>query len=49
MENLTMKTKENTCILCIRLTEGVLFSHGTKYDIDFSDISCHTNKETLSN
>lgn len=27
---------ENTCILCIRLTEGVLFSHGTRYDIDFS-------------
>ncbi len=28
---------ENTCILCIRLTEGILFSHGTRYDIDFSD------------
>ena len=27
---------ENTCILCVRLTEGVLFSHGTRYDIDFS-------------
>lgn len=27
---------ENTCILCIRLTEGVLFSHGTRYDIDFT-------------
>lgn len=26
----------NTCILCIRLTDGVLFSHGTRYDIDFS-------------
>lgn len=26
----------NTCILCIRLTEGVLFSHGTRYDIDFT-------------
>ncbi len=25
----------NTCILCIRLTEGVLFSHGTRFDIDF--------------
>ena len=25
----------NTCILCIRLTDGVLFSHGTRYDIDF--------------
>ncbi len=27
---------ENTCILCIRLTEGVLFSHGARYDIDFT-------------
>jgi len=27
---------ENTCILCIQLTEGVLFSHGTRYDIDFT-------------
>lgn len=25
----------NTCILCIRLTDGVLFSHGTRFDIDF--------------
>ena len=25
----------NTCILRIRLREGVLFSHGTRYDIDF--------------
>ncbi len=25
----------NTCILCIQLTEGVLFSHGTRYDITF--------------
>lgn len=30
---------ENTCILCIQLTEGVLFSHGTRYDIDFTDSS----------
>ncbi len=27
---------ENTIILCVRLTDGVLFSHGTRYDIDFS-------------
>lgn len=27
---------ENTIILCIKLTEGVLFSHGTRYDIDFT-------------
>ena len=26
---------ENTVILCIQLTEGILFSHGTRYDIDF--------------
>lgn len=26
---------ENTCILCIRLKDGVLFSHGTRYEIDF--------------
>ena len=28
---------ENTCILCIQLTDGILFSNGTRYDIDFSD------------
>ncbi len=28
---------ENTCILCIQLTDGILFSHGTRYDIDFGD------------
>ncbi|MCI8432643.1 MAG: pyridoxamine 5'-phosphate oxidase family protein [Lachnospiraceae bacterium] len=27
---------ENTCILCIRLTDGVLFSHGTRFEIDFT-------------
>lgn len=26
----------NTCILCIRLTDGVLFSHGKRYEIDFT-------------
>lgn len=26
----------NTCILCIQLTNGILFSHGTRYDIDFT-------------
>lgn len=26
---------ENTCILCIQLIDGVLFSHGTRYEIDF--------------
>lgn len=28
---------ENTCILCIRLTDGILFANGTRYDIDFTD------------
>lgn len=27
---------ENTCLLRIQLTDGILFSHGTRYDIDFS-------------
>ncbi|MBR6771879.1 MAG: pyridoxamine 5'-phosphate oxidase family protein [Clostridia bacterium] len=26
----------NTCILCVRLTEGVLFSHGRRFHIDFT-------------
>ena len=26
----------NTCILRIELTHGLLLSHGTRYDIDFS-------------
>ena len=26
----------NTCILCIQLTSGVLFSNGTRYEIDFA-------------
>ncbi|MCM1118861.1 MAG: pyridoxamine 5'-phosphate oxidase family protein [bacterium] len=26
---------ENTCILCIRLTDGILLCHGTRYEIDF--------------
>lgn len=28
---------ENTCILCIKLTEGLLLSHGTRYEIDFTE------------
>lgn len=27
----------NTCILCIKLTSGVLFSNGTRYEIDFTE------------
>lgn len=26
---------ENTCILCIRLTDGILLCQGTRYEIDF--------------
>ena len=25
----------NTCLLCVRLTDGVLFSEGARYEIDF--------------
>ena len=28
----------NTCILRIRLTDGILYYHGTRYDIDFCNI-----------
>lgn len=27
---------ENTCILCIELLDGILLSHGTRYEIDYS-------------
>ncbi|MGN0729969.1 pyridoxamine 5'-phosphate oxidase family protein [Treponema sp.] len=27
---------ENTCILCIELTDGILFSNGNRYEIDFT-------------
>ena len=26
----------NTCILCIKLTSGILYSNGTRYEIDFT-------------
>ena len=26
----------NTCILCIELTDGILLSHGTRYEMDYS-------------
>lgn len=32
----TNLTDEHTCILKIKLMTGVLFSHGTRYDIDFN-------------
>lgn len=32
----TNESDPNTIILRIRLTEGVLFHHGTRYDIDFT-------------
>ena len=27
----------NTCILCIKLTDGILFANGFRYEIDFSE------------
>lgn len=32
----TNEADPNTCILCIHLTDGVLMSHGTRYNIDFT-------------
>ncbi len=32
----TDETDPDTCILRVRLTDGVLFHHGTKYEIDFT-------------
>jgi general stress protein 26 len=29
----------NTCVLCIHLTNGVLFNNGTKYEIDFINLT----------
>lgn len=26
----------NTCILCVKLTEGILFSNGKRFEIDFT-------------
>ena len=34
----TDESDPNTHILRVRLTRGVLFSHGTRYDIDFSAV-----------
>ncbi len=31
----TNEADPNTCILCIHLTDGLLLSHGTRYQIDF--------------
>lgn len=31
----TNEADPNTCLLKLRLTDGVLFSNGTRYDIDF--------------
>lgn len=33
----TNESDPNTCLLRIRLTDGVLFSEGTRYDIDFRE------------
>lgn len=27
----------NTCILCVKLTSGILFSNGIRYEIDFTE------------
>ncbi|MFA5340660.1 MAG: pyridoxamine 5'-phosphate oxidase family protein [Clostridia bacterium] len=39
---------QKTCILCTRLSEGILFNEGSKYIINFSDkiLSVHTVIQT---
>ncbi len=37
----------NTCILRIRLTDGVLFADGTRYDIDFTDQAQYIFEEII--
>lgn len=34
----TDESDPSTCILRVRLTDGILFSHGIKYEIDFTGI-----------
>jgi general stress protein 26 len=34
----TNEDDPNTCLLRVRLTDGILLSYGTRYEIDFSDI-----------
>ena len=34
----TNEADPNTCILRVRLTDGVLLSHGTRYEIDFTEV-----------
>lgn len=34
----TDESDPNTCILRVRLTHGVLLSHGTRYDLDFTSL-----------
>ena len=35
----TNESDPNTCILRIKLTDGILFNHGTKYEIDFVNLT----------
>lgn len=32
----TNENDPNTCLLCVHLTDAALFSHGTKYEMDFT-------------
>ena len=32
----TDENDPHTCLLCVRLTDGVLFSNGTRYEMDFT-------------
>mgnify|MGYP000914506415 CR=1 FL=1 len=32
----TDENDPNTCVLCVRLTDGLLYDHGVRYEIDFT-------------
>ena len=36
----TNEADPNTCLLRIRLTDGILFADGVRYDIDFAEETC---------
>ena len=44
----TDESDPNTCILRVRLTDGVLFSNGTKYEIDFTGIAEEEGNQSIS-
>lgn len=40
----TDEADPNTCILRVRLTDGILLHHGTRYDLDFTETHTDTSQ-----